>query len=127
MFFYAVTNSADDHLPLSTAIGSVIRSEEQQNQQITWPSQIPLGMRPSIYVAPRKEQWTIHKIWRKYYQFLVDFFAPLYKDIFFLVVTRVLITQKMGKSNFDYMEGYLLSHFRAIRGKMEEFGRKRRF
>ncbi|CAO3694862.1 unnamed protein product [Umbelopsis ramanniana] len=38
------------------SIGSVIRSEEQQSQRITWPSQIPLGMRPSIYVAPRKEQ-----------------------------------------------------------------------
>ncbi|KAG2185541.1 hypothetical protein INT44_002334 [Umbelopsis vinacea] len=35
---------------------SVIRSEEQQSQRITWPSQAPLGMRPSIYVAPRNEQ-----------------------------------------------------------------------
>ncbi|KAI9285137.1 reactive mitochondrial oxygen species modulator 1-domain-containing protein [Umbelopsis sp. AD052] len=38
------------------SIGSVIRSEEQQSQRITWPSQAPLGMRPSIYVAPRNEQ-----------------------------------------------------------------------
>ncbi|KAH8549185.1 reactive mitochondrial oxygen species modulator 1-domain-containing protein [Umbelopsis sp. PMI_123] len=37
------------------SIGSVIRSEGHQNQRITWPSQTPLGMRPNIYVAPRKE------------------------------------------------------------------------
>jgi hypothetical protein len=53
--FHAVTNTTDD-LPLYTAIGSVIRSEEQQSQRITWPSKATLGMRPSIYVAPRKEQ-----------------------------------------------------------------------
>jgi hypothetical protein len=40
----------------STAIGSVIRSEEQHGQRITWPSQTPLGARPNIYVTSRKEQ-----------------------------------------------------------------------
>jgi len=38
------------------SIGSVIRSEGQQGQRITWPSQTPLGFRPNVYITSRKEQ-----------------------------------------------------------------------